>query len=76
MDTESLKFARFDHPKHGVFETIEAVSGDERLGGDEKREILAEWKRRVAADSTGDPEAARLGESLDAEIARLARMGT
>ena len=76
MDTESLKFARFDHPEHGVFDTVEAVSNDARLRDDEKRDILAEWKRRVAADATGDPEAARLGETLDTEIARFAGMGT
>jgi hypothetical protein len=74
MDTESLKYARFDHPEHGSFDSAAAVSGDHRLTRDDKHAILAEWRRRVEADARADPDAARMGETLDEEIAKLAAL--
>lgn len=79
MSTESLKYARFDHPKHGNYESPEAVANDSRLSEGEKRMILEEWRSSLAHILNNDPDAPEVrktSESLDITIERLAAAKT
>lgn len=75
MSTESLKYAKFDHPRHGSFERPQAVLDDDRLTEAEKHALLQEWeqslKQRLNEDSDA-PEIRNTREDLDSAIEKLA----
>lgn len=76
MSTESLKFAKFDHPRHGSYAYPAAVVDDERLSEEEKREVLNDWKASISRELGNAPDTRRAHESLDEAIGRLAGLRT
>ncbi|MCQ0990207.1 hypothetical protein [Jiella marina] len=75
MATEALKFAKFDHPKHGTYESPEHVLNDDRLSETEKQMILDEWRsslKHILANEPDAPEVRSTHRSLDEAAERLA----
>ncbi|SJZ96224.1 hypothetical protein [Consotaella salsifontis] len=73
MSTESLGFAKFDHPRHGSFDDPAAVLSNEQLSDAEKEEVLRDWKadlKRRFGDIT--PLSGEQHHDLDEAIERLA----
>ncbi|MCB8839642.1 hypothetical protein [Aurantimonas sp. VKM B-3413] len=75
MVTEAMKLARFDHPKHGTFDSPEAVLKSDKLSDSEKSDILSEWKSSLTHILHNEPNAPAVKEthaSLDDAMERLA----
>ncbi|MEF2073871.1 hypothetical protein [Consotaella aegiceratis] len=75
MTTESLGFAKFDHPRHGSFVDPADVLNSDRLSAGEKEEVLREWQtslKQSFGKESGGSAAQRQHETLDEAIERLA----
>lgn len=79
MSTESLKYAKFDHPRHGSYQSPEAVLADDRLSHSEKMDVLQEWQSsltHILRNEPDAPEVKRTHRSLDETIEKLAAIRT
>ncbi|WP_102960010.1 hypothetical protein [Mangrovicella endophytica] len=77
MNTESLKYAKFDHPKHGRFSDPRAVLDSDALSDAEKEEVLRDWKaqlRERLGEPAGHDEVRSTGETVDEAIEHLAAL--
>ncbi|MBO0663619.1 hypothetical protein LQ948_13330 [Jiella sp. MQZ9-1] len=75
MATDAMRYARFDHPKHGTYDHPEKVLKDEALSESEKQTVLEDWAASLKHILANDPHASdaqATKESLDEVIERLA----
>lgn len=75
MATESLKYAHFDHPTHGRFESPAEVVRHSSLTREEKEDILARWKDEVGkSDNDSDRKPGDAHADLDKAASDLAAL--
>ena len=75
MATESLKYAHFDHPTHGRFESPAEVVRHSSLTREEKEDILARWKDEVGtSDHDGNRKPGDAHDDLDKAASDLAAL--